>query len=724
MQQPPTPIPASDHARRRGRAGALALGCTALVAFPLAAIAQDAGQDTGQAAAQEDGSSDFYRLGTIFIDASVEPDDDAASTIATELWTGGKVATSVLDTPATVSVVTQKEIELRNADKVEDVLEYTPGVTTDYYGTDDRNDYYLVRGFQASTYRDGLTLGSMRGVREEPYAFERVEVVKGGNSTLFGTSDPGGTLNFVTKTPRFERSGEVYGSFGTHDHAEIGFDFGDLLNEEGTLAYRVVGKVQDAELEYDTSQDDARFFLGSVAWAPTSATELSFTIDYLRRDATPNSGGYPLDRLYDRDRFFGEPEFNYQNVERPTVSASLRHDFDNGLRLNANLRYSDLSDDFGYVYLSDTADRIGTLVNRDYYGGESTAEELIGNAILQYDTRLGTVDSSTLAGIEFRDASTTRSSFYARYTPIDVANPVYTGAPTGITPDTRDESDFTTKSLFVQQNLSFSDRLIATGGIRHDWLDIETTDLVAGTREAADFSETSYRAALTYKVTDEVSAYASYVESVAPPSIGTDPERGEQYEVGVKYQPAGTNALVTASVYDLTKQNVVVPVVLDNGVIERQTIGESRVRGLEVEARAELAAGLTLFGGYSYQAPEFVRGNVRGVSVDGNEFASVPNHLASLWLTYELPETGPLGNTSIGLGARYVGAYHFNAYNNNGESDEQYYLDASFTTELAPNTDLQVNVNNLFDEQYVVGRGTSDYYNTGRTITAALRRSW
>lgn len=690
----------------------LLLGCTALVALPLTAAAQDGGE------------AGAYRLSPIIVDLSFAADDDANSTVAKELWTGGKVATSVLDTPASVSVVTQKEITQRNADKVEDVLEYTPGIVTDYYGTDDRNDYYLVRGFQASTYRDGLTLGSMRGVREEPYGYERLEVMKGGNSTLFGTSDPGGTVNFVSKTPKFERFGEVYGSYGSHNHAEVGFDFGDVLNDEGTLAYRVVGKVQGAGLEYANSRDDAQFFLGSIAYRPTEFTELTFTVDYLKRNGTPNSGGYPLDQLYDRSLFFGEPDFNYHDVDRLTVTAGLQHEFDNGLRLSANLRYSDLTDDFGYVYVNDNAARVGSLVNRDYFGTDSTAEELIGNVIVQYDTSFGSVDSSTLAGFEFRDASTTSASFYGNHTQIDTANPVYTGAPTGYAPYSVQANSYTTKSVFLQQNLSFSDRLIATAGVRHDWLDITNTDQLSATTTQADFSETSFRGALTYKITDEVSAYASYVQSVAPPSIGTQPERGEQYEVGVKYQPENINALFTASVYDLTKKNVVVPVVLPSGVIERQTIGESRVRGFELEARAELAEGLTLSGGYSYQMSNYVRGNVRGTTVDGNEFATVPNHLASIWLNYDLPNTGGLGDMSVGVGARYVGSYYYNVYNNTGKSPAQTYVDASFTYGLAENTDLTVNVSNIFDKQYVVGQGTASYYNNGRTITAAVRHSW
>ena len=132
------------------------LGGSALVAVPYAAAAQEGGME-------EDGS---YRLSPILIEAGTAADDDAGSVVASELWTGGKVATSILDPPASVSVVTQKEIEQRNADTVEDVLEYSSGLVTDYYGTDDRNDYYLVRGFQASTYRDGLTHQRLQGYNQ------------------------------------------------------------------------------------------------------------------------------------------------------------------------------------------------------------------------------------------------------------------------------------------------------------------------------------------------------------------------------------------------------------------------------------------------------------------------------------------------------------------------------------------------------------------------------
>ncbi|MGA0614088.1 TonB-dependent siderophore receptor [Paracoccus sp. KR1-242] len=697
----------------RGCLTTVLLGCTAIVAAP--AFAQQATDATETTA---------YRLSPVIINAQGSADDDANSIVARELWVGGKVATSILDTPASVSVITQKEIQDRDAETLEEVLAYTPGVVTDFYGSDDRNDYFLIRGYQATTYRDGLTLGSMRGVREEPFAYERVEVIRGANSTLFGTSDPGGSVNFVTKTPKFEQFADTYLSYGSFNHAEIGVDMGNTLNADETLAYRFTAKVQDSELEYDHSKDNETFLMGGLTWKPSDATTLSVVLDYLKRDGTPNSGGYPLDREYDRSDFFGEPDFNYHDVERSSITGMLSHDFGNGLSLQANLRYSDLTDNYGYVYLYDYAGRVGTEISRFALSSDSDAQELIGNAILKYDASFDNIDSSTLAGVEFRDASTSSTSYYGAAAPIDIADPVFSGPPTGLVAYQQTDTDYSTQSVFLQENLSFDDRFIATVGVRHDWMDVDATDSLAGTDDSDDFSETSWRGALTYKVTPEISTYVSYVESVAPPVIGVEPERGEQYEVGVKYEPTAINALFSASVYDLTKKDVTIAVVQDDGTITREVIGETRVRGFDLEGKAEIDENISVLASYSYLDTEVVRGDSRGTDISGNEFASVPNHIASIWVNYTVPGNEARGDMTFGLGARYLGSYYFNATNDSGKSKAMTTLDAAFTYRVQDNTEIAINVSNLLDEQYVVGSGTADYYNPGRAIQATLRHSF
>lgn len=709
--------------KRNGAFARLLLGCAALALCSSGALAQDAAEADPAFALEPDGT---FRLSPIIVDSRAQADDNANSIVARELWVGGKVATSILDTPASVSVITEKEIEERNAKTVEEVLEYTPGIVTDYYGTDDRNDYYLVRGFQASTYRDGLTLGTMRGVREEPYAYQRVEVLKGANSTLFGASDPGGSINFVTKTPLFETFGSGYLQIGNQDHYELGFDVGNIINETGTAAFRVTGKAQNAELEYDYSKNDEAFLMGGLSIAPTDATTISFIVDYLKRDGTPNSGGYPMDREYDRSLFFGQAGFNDQNVERTTATAMLKHDFEGGLSVSANLRYSDLEDDYGYVYLSDNLGRVGDLIPRYGISSDNTAKETIGNVIGQYDARFGVVDSVTLFGAEYRDASTTAVSRWGQTDILDLNDPNIHGRPGELAIYADDDNDYTTKSLFFQQNLSFYDRAIVTFGARQDWMDLRSDGLYSS--DSDDFSESSIRAAFTYKITDEVSAYASYVESVAPPQIGVSPERGEQYEVGVKYEPAGYNALITAAIFDLTRKDLTIPVVQPGGEILREVVGKMRSRGFEIEGKAELFDNFNLVAGYSYLDTEIEEGAVNYggslVSLNGNQFASVPKNMASIWGYYTIPSAGARGDISLGLGARYIGSYYFNEQNNNGKSDAATIFDAALAYSVTESAQLTLNVSNLFDEQHVVGRGTADYYNPGRTIVGGLNYTW
>ncbi len=711
---PACPIPP-----HRARLRLLANGCAVVALLSaLPAAAQDAPKTTP--------SDDPFRLSPIIVKGNATPDDDAKSVVATELWVGGKVATSILDTPASVSVVTAKEMETRDAGTVEEVLQYAPGLVTDYYGSDDRNDYFLIRGFQATTYRDGLTLGSMRGVREEPYAYERVEVLRGANSALFGMADPGGSVNFVTKQPKFERIAETEIGFGSFGRKELAFDYGDAVAGSDTLAFRITGKLRDSALEYANSKDNEGFLQAGVTWAPTDATSLSVIVDHLNRDGTPNSGGYAMDREYDRSEFFGEPDFNDHSVNRTSVTTLLTHDFGNGLSLRGNLRYSDLTDDFGYIYLYDFAGRTGTVLDRYYFGTDRSAEEVIGNAIVQYDTTIGGVDSSTLAGVEFRDAKTHDQSIWGLASQIDLANPVYSGGPVnpfvyGIT-----DSDYRTKSVFVTQNLSFSDRVIATIGLRRDWLDLASKGASFGAAfdDADSFAESSGRAALTYKVTDEVSAYASYVESVAPPTIGVEPERGAQFEVGVKYAPAAMNAMFSASIYDLTKKDVTIAVVQPGGAILQEKVGETRARGLDLEAKAELTDAISLMAGYSYTDTEVVRGTLRnGTSIAGNAFASVPQHSGTVWANYKVAGNDTRGDMTFGLGVRYVGSSYFDAANTR-KAQAATLVDASFAYDLTDRSALELSVSNLLDEQHVVGSGTADYYNPGREFGINLRSTW
>ncbi|OJF96421.1 TonB-dependent siderophore receptor [Pararhizobium antarcticum] len=692
---------------------ALLFGCTALIALaPDYLMAQDA-------------NDDVTTLEMIVVEANSGPGvlntgNDSKSVVATETTGAGKMPTRILEAPAAVSVITSKEIRERAADSVEQVVQYTAGVVTDFYGSDDRYDYFDIRGFTPYTYRDGLAIGrTFAGVREEPYAFERIEVLKGASSAGFGAAEPGGSVNYVTKTPKRERFGEVYGTGGSFAHKETGFDFGDNFTEDDTLSYRLTGKFQRSDAEYDYSQDDENFIMGGLTWRPTDATSLTFVFDHLDKDGVPGSGGHPLGTDLDRDQFFGEPDYYFNTTNRNTYSLMFDHDFGNGLSFGSNARSSNSDNAFGSAYLSNTRQDGSNLADRYFFGSDTSNEQFIIDANLVYETSFDTVDSRTLAGIEYNDFKSLNYGLYdPGAPPINWLNPIYTGGPISTTPTYGTANDQKTKAIYLQQDLTFADRLTVSLGLRNDWLDLGQTDLFSNVAQADEHSEFTKRIGASYKITEELAAYTSYAESAAPPGVGTDPTTGKQYEVGIKYQPDAFPALFTASVYDLTKGDFTV---YDSVSYLPQTVEKVSHRGFELEAKAALTSNISMIAAYSYIDSKI---DEPGGVNDGNRLMRVPKHAASVWGTYTLEGQGARGDMTFGVGARYTDSYFVNL-GNTASSESAIVFDAAFTYTIQENTMLQLNVKNVFDEKHIASQDSGGvYYNPGRAMMATLRQTW
>lgn len=659
--------------------------------------------------------------GVIMLDTIVlqSDDDQPGSIVAMQSGGAGKMQTPFLDSAASVSVITEAEIKQRGAETVEEVLSYTAGVVTDQYGADDRFDYFKVRGFYPNAYRDGLPLGNPFGsIREETYAFDRVEVLKGANSTAFGVSDPGGSVNYRTKLPKSERFGEAYVTGGSNDRVEAGFDVGDNLTGDDTLSYRLTAKVRDGKSEYEASRNDDKFLMGGLTWRPSDATELSVVVDVLDRDAVPGSGGFPIGTDFDRSDFFGEPDFNYRGTDRTTASVMFDHEFGGGLSVGANLRYSDTTGDFGYAYISGNSG-VGTIANRAFFTSDNAGHQLIADARLQYDTYFGDVDSRSLLGIEYSKSTQSDRLGFGAAPDIDWVNPVYTGAPGSVPTITDTLTRQRGRAIYAQQDLTFAGKYIASVGVRHDWLDSTEMNRLSGTVTSSDISETTGRIGLTYKATDEVSVYGSFAQSVVPAELGLEPERGEQYELGVKYAPLANRAIFSAALYDLTKNNITRT---DPVTLLPSTIGEVRVRGLDLEAKAELTTNVTMTAAYSYMDSKIVRNGTSGN--EGNSLALIPEHSGSVWMHYLVEGNQSRGDMTFGLGARYVGGYEYDDANTSSTGGH-VMIDASYAYQVNDQTQLSVNVSNLADEKYSAYGGLyADFYNAGREVSATLRRSW
>ena len=329
------------------------------------------------------------------------------------------------------------------------------------------------------------------------------------------------------------------------------------------------------------------------------------------------------------------------------------------------------------------------------------------------------------------------SVFYYGQDSIDVAAPDYSP----ITPVRDGASWYANKNVTVEQVGIYASDEIEYGNwraglaLRHDRNQSEgqsntlyTVPGSGGTPGTVDLtrddSATTGQASLGYVWDNGVSAYLSYGTSfqsfAEPGDTGTalDPTTGEQWEVGAKYLPATLDAYLSASVYQLEEKNRPVYVQNGAGVRAYDQVGKSRIRGLELEGRANLADGWSVTGGYSFTDSEIIGGDN-----NGNELGLTPKHTFKLWASKEI-QGGPLAGLTVGAGARFIGErYAFNA--NANQLDSVTLLDAAVSYDFDDGTELQVNVTNLTDEAYVSSVGYfSTYYGDGRTISATLSKKW
>ena len=188
-----------------------------------------------------------------------------------------KVDTALQETPQSVSVITQKELETRAPQKLDEALRYTSGVTAQPYGADNDTDWFKIRGFDAATYLDNSRLfrdGYYTWLLE-PYGFEQIEVVKGASAVLFGESTPGGAVNVVTKKPVFTPKGEFFLEAGNNDQRGFGFDVAGHASDDGDIRYRIVGLMKQADGELDKTDNKRIYLAPSLAMALSDDTMLT-----------------------------------------------------------------------------------------------------------------------------------------------------------------------------------------------------------------------------------------------------------------------------------------------------------------------------------------------------------------------------------------------------------------------------------------------------------------
>jgi iron complex outermembrane receptor protein len=679
-------------------------------------------------APRQDAPTDGATLPTVHVTASAEKENawgPAAGYVAKRSATATKTDTPLLEIPQSISVITRAQMDAQGIQTVEQSLRYTAGVLTEVTGYDLRYASLNIRGFDASLYRDGLRVfktGTYGDWLADPQGVERVEVLKGPSAVLYGQGGPGGLVNQVSKRPTPEPISEVAISVGNHSRYQTSFDLGRPLNEDGSLLFRLNGLARDSKTQTDYSRDDRLFIAPSLTWKPSAQTTLTVLADVTRDRMTPKSwwpnrsllNSYAEGRI-PVNTFAGEPGFDHYNRDMTSVGYLFEHKFDDSLTLRQNLRHARYELDYQHVYATAVRND-NRSVNRASLISRSISDATTVDTHVQKDFRTGSVQHKLLLGFDYQDFSGVEDIGFGNAPVLDVFNPVY-GIAFASPVTTRNTAKVTQNGLYVQDQMRF-ERWIVNAGLRHDRADTQRT--AGAVQSSANDAKTTGSAGLMYLFDNGVTPYVSYSSAFAP-VVGANytatprPETGEQFELGIKYQPAGSSSFLTASVFDLRKQNVTT---LDpTNVALRVQTGEVRSRGLELEGKASLARGLDLIASYTWLDAKVTRSN------DPLELGKMPfqtaHNTAKLWLDYAF-QNEALRGWSLGGGVRQTGptvADTYNAYYNEGYT----VFDAAVHYHAGP-IRFALNATNLFDKATTANR--AQFYGQGRNVTATVAYRW
>lgn len=714
------------------KAGRGATSSKRLTYLPIAGAALiSVGAVSGQVYAQDASSSTTLQPIVISGQGDNSATGPDKTIVAKDTATGTKTDTPIIDVPQAVSVVTQKELEKRNVQDIQQALAYTSSVTTDEYGSDDRYDYFRIRGFDETslgTYRDGLTqriAAFWTTSRVEPYGLQRVEVLKGSTSSLFGLNAPGGLVNAITKRPTEDFMAEAYTTLG-QGHVEMGADVGGPLDPDGVFTYRLTGKYQNADQGYQYTNDDRVYIAPALTISPDAGTSLTFLTDYSKRDSSI-ARGVPMGSGLSPDVFLGDPSYNHFNTRQTDVGYQFEHELADGVTFRSSGRYSHINLDYKDSYAT-TFDPTTGEVGQEAFTVDGPGWQYTMDNQLEVDHSFQHADSKFLFGTDYTYNNTHENVMYGDYATTSAYNPTYCGpecVAASLGPYINWRPKQTAVGIYGQEQLTIDDHWIVTLGGRLDHVKSVAEYLDSGTQD--DETEVAFtkRAGLSYKFNDQLAVYGNYSESfqplVAPTANGytvtssLKPQLGKQYEVGMKYKPDGFDGLFTLAFFDLSQTNV--PVAISD-LVQKQ-VGKVEVKGVEFESKFALADHINATLAYSYWDGEIAENGTDGNV--GNRPVNVPKNVASAWLDYTIPGNGARGDITFGGGVRYVGQLYGDEENTISVPGHTVF-DAAASYKVTKNLLLQVNATNIFDKKYQATCYTGTcYYGDRRSVLGTLK---
>ncbi|RMV37867.1 Ferrichrome-iron receptor [Pseudomonas savastanoi pv. phaseolicola] len=644
--------------------------------------------------------------------------------------TASKSDVPIKEEAQSVNVVTPQTIADYNVRSLDDAMKFVSGVSQGNT-LGNTKDSVIKRGFgtndDGSILRDGV-----RSVVSKNFGAttERVEVLKGPASLLYGAMEPGGVINVISKQPQYVQSTTLSGSAYSEGGGSFGIDTTGPLGDSG-LAYRLVAERQSEDYWRNYGVDQHTLIAPSLSWTGERA---SLTLAYEYNDyispfdrGTVFTGGHPADISYDK-----RLDEKWANTVGISETATARFEYQLSDDWKTRLTYGWNNDRYSLSIAQPSTLSSSGVLRRQANGGHYDYEtryaswDFIGKQEIlgqQHDLLIGAEqeDSDKYRGKTYRN--TAQNGF-------NIFSPSYgsLAEPSVVSTATSNLSNqLTSSSIYLKDNWHLDDRWILVLGGRYQHYDQYIKQGLGASRVTnLDKNDDVFlpMAGLVFKVNEDLSLYGNYSRSFVPNDDvnddGTtfDPEEGRSYEVGAKYALAPALNLNLA-VFDIEKKNVVTPTGV-TGVSE--AAGKVGSQGMELDVTGRIAERWDMIGTYAYTHTEVLD----DPSNKGNRLSQAPKHTASLYLTHHLQVPSGLGDWHAGGGARYVGERA-------GDDANTFYM-SSYTVADAflrwdvpmasYKTRLQLNVDNLFDKQYYPSStGSQLQVNVGEPRTARLSAS-
>lgn len=586
----------------------------------------------------------------------------------------------IMETPRSISVITADEFIDRGALSLSNTLSYTAGVTGNAFGLATRGDFTSIRGLDAPEYQDNLQVlfGFYNNARADIFTLEQVEVLKGPASVLYGQAAPGGIVSTVSKLAGHEHlDRHATLTLGSNDRLQASADVGFELSDDARWTARFVGLARSSGTQLEFVDDDALVFAPSITYE-NDRTSFTALLNITERESDSAGQFLPLaasacgssdvtvseqnvcagasGREVSPAVYVGDPNFNKYDTEATTFSVFATHQFNNTLSFEGTARYRDSEADYNQTWISFLGDgnpRLladGTAVGRSWSSSPADSEQFAFDARLRAKFDTGAIAHELLAGVNYQDVETSeRSAFlYGLSTTFNVFNPVYDGSevPSASVFDSiraNSENKTVASDLYLTDHMTYGN-LVVSAGLRFSSVDSE--DVASDQKD----DETPISIAALYKTEFGLNPYISYAESFRA-TVGTDietntplkPRRGEQTEIGFKYQQPDTQNSITVAYFDLEEDNLL-----------RFLAGGSTQPGLTIDT-----TGFEIEAKWAWNELHFDFDyrhlDAKNIDESGVEATrpSLPDDAGSLWVTWN-QTIGSIDGFRYGAGVRYA----------------------------------------------------------------------